>query len=223
MSMQLSDRVKKLIKGDISSEIEKIENVKKNVRYFEGFEVDEQGYVKTSNSEKRATADGKVRAVSLEEAVCRDIPADQIEVRLFDDEIQDPEGFWSMHTITDESVEEGIRKTCKEDYLELASRIPGVYEAIKSGKTKEEILQDPELKETYLKYFADNRMIRAVEGNGYVEMQGDGRHRILAARELNMKIPVKIDSRYQNQQLQKNYVASESGSIRFADGESLHW
>lgn len=171
-------------------------------RNFEGLAVDSQGYIYPENinygSARRYVND---IANSLgEDSYREEIDAhDLAGIQVGIEEQLDPERFWSQHDIRDKATGE-IRKACKNDYLSLASKIPAVCEALEQGRSFDEVCADPELGEAALKYFSEPRVLRAVaDENGYYELTGLGRHRALAARELGLKIPVKIIAKYQEQ------------------------
>ena len=60
----------------------------------------------------------------------------------------DNEHFWNHHGNT------------KEDYMQLAEKIPDVQQALESGKTLDEIKQDPELRNTANAYFDPENMVK---------------------------------------------------------------
>ena len=93
----------------------------------------------------------------------------------------DSDQFWNHHGNT------------KEDYMRMAERIPDVQQALDSGKSLDEIKQDPELKDTAHAYFDTENMIKVEQqANGSYSFADDGRHRITAAQELGYEIPVEV-------------------------------
>ena len=93
----------------------------------------------------------------------------------------DSDQFWNHHGNT------------KEDYMRMAERIPDVQQALDSGKSLDEIKQDPELKDTAHAYFDPENMIKVEQqADGSYSFADDGRHRIAAAQELGYEIPVEV-------------------------------
>ena len=81
----------------------------------------------------------------------------------------------------------------KEDYMELASKLPEIQKEFAEGKTYSEILANPELHDTLVAYYSDDKMIQVVQDqNGSYQFQDDGRHRVMAAQELGYSIPVNV-------------------------------
>lgn len=79
-----------------------------------------------------------------------------------------------------------------DSFKEIASRIPEVKSQIDAGKSLAEIRNNPDLEKCVDIYFEPSNMPRVVKSNGYYEFNSNGRHRILAARELGHNIPVRI-------------------------------
>ena len=112
-----------------------------------------------------------------EEHIERTIPPSSIEgIHLSEREIQNPELFWSQGTA--------------ESFREIASHIPEVSSLLDMGTPIEEIQNKPELEACANIYFV--RKPRVIEHDGYYEFYSDGRHRILAARDLGYDIPVEV-------------------------------
>ena len=89
--------------------------------------------------------------------------------------------FWNHHGNT------------KEDYMRVAEKIPDVQQALESGKSLDEIRQDPELGETVRAYFDPENMIKVEQqSDGSYSFTDDGRHRIAAAQEGGYQIPVEV-------------------------------
>jgi hypothetical protein len=88
--------------------------------------------------------------------------------------------FWTQHNRS------------KEDYLELASKLPDVQVELANGKTLDAIKTNPELAACVSQYYSPDKMIKVYRyGNSYI-FDGDGRHRILAAQTLGYQMPVNI-------------------------------
>ncbi|MBQ6386421.1 MAG: hypothetical protein IJJ38_09680, partial [Lachnospiraceae bacterium] len=89
------------------------------------------------------------------------------------------EHFWNHHGNT------------KDDYMNLASRLPEVQEQLGRGVPLEEIKKDPELRDCAAAYYNPDKMIAVERGPNGLEFQDDGRHRVAAAQELGYDIPVR--------------------------------
>lgn len=105
--------------------------------------------------------------------------ADDIVGSRYHDDVSN-EDFWSHHGNT------------KEMYCELVSKVPAVQIALESGRALDELRQDPELGACASQFFSSDNMIRVYKFGGKYVFDGDGRHRLAAAQELGIRIPVKI-------------------------------
>ncbi len=90
--------------------------------------------------------------------------------------------FWSQH-------ESG---GTKESFVEIASHIPEVEILLQAGLSLEEIRENSPLERCVNIYFEPLNIPRVIQSHGYYEFDSNGRHRILAAREVGYNIPVKI-------------------------------
>lgn len=182
-------------------------------RDFEGMPVDSDGYIYPTNSgfgpARRYTSE--IPIALGEDTYREEIDAGEIAgIQVGVEDQLDPDHFWAHRPITDRETGE-IRRTTKEDYLELASKIPAVCDALEKGKSLEELCADPELGATATQYFSETNVLRVkADGNGYYELTGNGRHRALAARELNMKIPAKVIAQYREQKQEMEYGKDNS-------------
>lgn len=156
-------------------------------KQFEGLSVGKNGFVKGNNYDRfisvwegydiSAYTYTDVRGDNVTEM----ISAGDIEgIRLGDTEISDSDRFWGMHSED------------KELYSDAASHIPAVKEALDSGRSIEELKEDPVLGTCTSMYFDPEKMIKVIKNDGFYEFESDGRHRIIAAREHGFDIPVKI-------------------------------
>ena len=114
-------------------------------------------------------------------------PADIEGVYLGETDIEDPSRFWNMHNGS------------KEDWMDTASHIPEVQSRLDGGETLQSLLDDDRLGRCAQAYFNPDSS-KAIEvdempGGGYM-FNGDGRHRIIAARNYGYDIPVKVIGRY---------------------------
>ena len=119
------------------------------------------------------------------------ISSRQIEgVEVYESDLEYPDKFWQMH-------ESG---GTKESFLEIAKKIPEVQKRLDEGATMEDLIDDERLGKCTNIYFYKNpwgsgQEATVIEYNGFYILQGNGRHRILAAQELDMKIPIRIIGR----------------------------
>ena len=126
----------------------------------------------------------------------------------------DSDQFWNHHGNT------------KEDYMQIAEKIPDVQQALDDGKSLDEIKQDPELKDAALAYFDSENMIKVEQQpDGSYSFVDDGRHRIAAAQELGYDIPVEVTnmpkdenvSNVENTDLQQEEMKVPEDSINKSD------
>ena len=116
-----------------------------------------------------------------EKHIERTIPPSSIEgIHLGEREIQNPELFWSQHE----------SHGTAESFREIASHIPEISSLLDRGTPIEEIQNNPELEACANIYFVNKP--RVIEHDGYYEFDSNGRHRILAARDLGYDIPVEV-------------------------------
>lgn len=115
------------------------------------------------------------------EVVVETVAPSQIEgVDLSERDLDDPDGFWSMHA------------SSESFFQETAAHIPDVQAALDGGRTVEELKSDPVLGTCAATFFDPARMPRVEKWDGYYCFDGDGRHRIITARKLGCDIPVRI-------------------------------
>ena len=82
----------------------------------------------------------------------------------------------------------------KADYLEMASHIPEVRERLSNGESLESLMRDDRVGACATQYYSPDQMIK-VESfpDGHYEFSSGGRHRIAAAQELGIEIPVQVN------------------------------
>ena len=91
--------------------------------------------------------------------------------------------FWEHHTNT------------KDDYMQIAAKLPEVQEQLAQGVTVNELMENPELRDCVQAYYDPENMVKVeTSENGY-RFQDDGRHRVAAAQELGYEIPVSVVTR----------------------------
>nr|WP_296156559.1 hypothetical protein [uncultured Blautia sp.] len=119
--------------------------------------------------------------ISYDTPIERDISPSQIEgIHLGQQEVENPDIFWEQH-------ESG---GTAESFQEIAGHIPEVREQLEAGVTLDDLEDNPTLAECAGIYFRNKPEV--TERNGYYEFNGNGRHRIMAARSLGIDIPVRI-------------------------------
>ncbi len=78
-------------------------------------------------------------------------------------------------------------------YIELAQRSMVLYSKWLSGYNVTDLLNDEECCGVALEYLAENQIIKVYKyPDGMFSLAGDGRHRVAAAQELDVYVPVKI-------------------------------
>ncbi len=119
------------------------------------------------------------------------ISPSQIEgIHLGDSEVSDSGVFWRQHD----------SQGTADSFMEIASHIPEVRAQLDSGKSLSAIGEDPALSQCVSIYFEPSNIPRVVKNDGYYEFDSNGRHRILAARELGYDIPVRVIGRRSRKQ-----------------------
>ena len=82
----------------------------------------------------------------------------------------------------------------KDFYLDQARGLPAVQSMLAEGKSPAQIrAEHPNLGNTLDAYYNPNNMIQVNrDANGNMSFLDDGKHRVLAAKELGLKVPVQI-------------------------------
>lgn len=95
--------------------------------------------------------------------------------------MNNPDTFWNHHS------------NSKERYMEMASHIPVVSSRLQAGESLDQIRSggSDSLKACATYYFGE-KMVEVSRANGYYSFNGDGRHRVVAARKLGYDIPVRV-------------------------------
>lgn len=110
-------------------------------------------------------------------------------ISLGEGDMEDPQRFWSQH-------ESG---GTMESFMEIAANIPRVQAMLDEGATVSELINgdDPDLSTCAALYFDTNRANAPtlVAGDGFYIFNGNGRHRILAARAMGYSFPISITGR----------------------------
>ena len=103
----------------------------------------------------------------------------------------DSDNFWNHHGNT------------KEDYMELASHLPEIQERMANGESLDSIRSNPHLSNTVDAYYADDKMMKVVKYEDGYQFQDDGRHRMMAAKELGYDVPVKVVGEYTEEETEE--------------------
>lgn len=160
-----------------------------NNQKFELYDVDEHGFVHGKNYESFIndwdgySSENFHTEMFGEHARVETIDSSSIEgIQVSEHDISDTGIFWGQHQ----------NGGTKESFVEIASKIPKVKEALSKGKSIIELENDEELGTCTAIYFDPSNIPQVIQCDGYYEFQSNGRHRIIAARELGYDIPVKI-------------------------------
>lgn len=109
-------------------------------------------------------------------------------VTLYSGDVESPERFWSQHQA------DGT----KESFVEIASHIPEVKRKLAEGIPLSELYCDEKLEACASLYFtpeSGNALTVFELDDGVYVFQSNGRHRVLAARELGYSFPVRVKGR----------------------------
>lgn len=95
---------------------------------------------------------------------------------------QEKESFWTQHN------SEGAPM-----YRELLKNFQTAYNKVKSGVDPQELWKlDKNLQNAYNVFFSQGEQVRLYEKDGFLKLNGNGRHRILMAQNLNIKISAEV-------------------------------
>lgn len=173
-------------KEDPEKETEDPEDKEDSEKETEDLEEKEDSEKETEDPEKE-TGDPEKHNMSELPENAEIVDASKIDMT--DARGMDDEHFWEHHGNT------------KEDYMRIAEHIPDVQKELDSGKTLDEIREDPELRDTVAAYYDADKMVKVEEKpDGSYEFQDDGRHRVAAAQELGYEIPVDVVNKGEVQQ-----------------------
>lgn len=108
-----------------------------------------------------------------------------VEVSNYD--IEKPERFWGQH----------VSGGTKESFVEIASNISEVQTRLDAEVPLNDLLSDAKLGKCASIYFdkssgSYSREATVLEGDGFYVLSGNGRHRVLAAQELDCRIPIRV-------------------------------
>lgn len=157
-------------------------------RQFGSFEIGSHGFVKGNNFERYLNDweghDPNLFKTNMFDSpeICTIDPRDIEGIRLSDNDIADPSLFWGQH----------LTGGSEESFKEIAAFIPEVQAQLAAGRSLSDLIEDPRLGRCASIYFDPSNMPEVIECDGYYEFQSNGRHRILAAREMGYDMPVKV-------------------------------
>lgn len=101
--------------------------------------------------------------------------------------------FWEHHRNTHES------------YIDLANKSVKLYEKWCNGASVSELLRDEECSDFAGAYLSSNQVIKVYKyPDGTYMLIDDGRHRVAAAQELDLYIPVKVTGEFKHPKIKKS-------------------
>ena len=119
----------------------------------------------------------------FDEPQIQEISPSNIEgIELGPKERENPGSFWSQHDSNGTA----------ESFKDIAKKIPSVKSQLAQGKSLSEIRSDPGLADCVSIYFDPSNMVEVEKWGDYHVFTANGRHRILAARDAGLNIPVKV-------------------------------
>ena len=155
---------------------------------FGNYEVDNHGFVKGENHESyikdwEGYSADRYKTEMFDQAREQTISPSLVEgIRVSDNDIENPDIFWSQH-------EPG---GTVESFEKIAANIPEVRDRLTAGEPLSDLMEDPRLGRCASIYFHPDSMPEVIKCGDYYEFQSNGRHRILAARNMGYDIPVKV-------------------------------
>lgn len=84
----------------------------------------------------------------------------------------------------------------KESYLELAEKSIILYKRYLSGEDIKLLAEDSKYKNIVNAYLSKSQIIKVYRCNGRYKLVDDGRHRVVAAQELKIYVPVMVIGEY---------------------------
>lgn len=177
------DENNKLIDEQIGKDISK--SIETPGRTFGSYEVDKHGFVKGDNY-KQYIEDWENYSPEFhrveDKAEVRMISPSSVEgIHVNEYDIDNPSAFWGRE-----------RGKTEKTFEEIARHIPEVQSRLNAGENLSDLMEDAEVGSCAAIYFHPDNMPRVVKCGDYYAFQGNGRHRILAARNVGYDIPVKI-------------------------------
>lgn len=105
-----------------------------------------------------------------------------------DRHINDPESFWNK------------KGDSFKSFYNIAQKIPVVQNRLSAGESLETLMADAEVGRCAELFFnvtsSSFEPIGVIEGDGFYEINGRGRHRIMLAQMLGVSIPMRVEGKY---------------------------
>ena len=185
---------------------------------FGSYKVDKFGFVMGDNGEQYSEFwehyDKMPSQVTYyDEPIVDTVSPSKIEgIHIGDVDIDNPRLFWSQHMSDGSEV----------SFNSIAQKIPDVRMRLASGETLDSIIHDSELGDTAAIYFSSRQIPEVVKCGDYYEFQENGRHRILAARNVNCDILVKVigERKFTETnitEMDKNFVSEVNDSKEYSE------
>ena len=90
-------------------------------------------------------------------------------------------------------------------YIDLANKSVKLYEKWSNGASIAELLRDEECSDFSAAYLSSNQVIKVYKyPDGTYMLIDDGRHRVAAAQELDLYIPVKVTGEFKHPKTRKH-------------------
>ena len=116
------------------------------------------------------------------------ISPSQIEgINLSQHDVEHPESFWGQH------ITGGTHDSFSS---EITKYIPEVQSRLDGGASVAELVHDPKVGQCANLYYNEANMTSVIKCGDYYVISSNGRHRVLAARDLGYDIPVKVIGEY---------------------------
>ncbi len=155
---------------------------------------------------------------NIEDSRYRTVDANAIDMT--DARGMDDPNFWNHHG------------NSKETYMDMAEKLPDIQKELGEGKFLDELKENPDYADTVNAYYNPDNMVKVEQKpDGSYAFQDDGRHRVEAAREAGVSIPVEVvnsadaktelqDTKADSPEKTASEVSGENGEQR-SEGRSI--
>ena len=155
---------------------------------------------------------------NIEDSRYRTVDANAIDMT--DARGMDDPNFWNHHG------------NSKETYMDMAEKLPDIQKELGEGKSLDELKENPDYADTVNAYYNPDNMVKVEQKpDGSYAFQDDGRHRVEAAREAGVSIPVEVvnsadaktelqDTKADSPEKTASEVSGENGEQR-SEGRSI--
>lgn len=156
--------------------------------HFGTYEVDSYGFIKGENYQSyikdwEGYSADRYKTEMFDQAREQMISPALVEgIRVSDSDVENPDIFWNQHQ----------RGGTEGSFEEIAKNIPEVRDRLAAGASLNVLMEDEHLGSCAAIYFHPSNMPEVIKCGDYYEFQSNGRHRILAARNMGYDIPVKV-------------------------------